>query len=75
MTLAQAKKELLKNINMNFAHAVLLKTIINLKNEDGYYTEVHGGHAGNCCCNQHSDFVWREDSPYTDPQEVEEIEG
>ena len=69
MTLAQAKKELLKNINMNFAHAVLLK------NEDGYYTETHGGHAGNCCCNQHDDFVWREDSPYTDPEEVEGLEG
>lgn len=67
MTLAQAKKELMKIINMKFAHAVLLQ------NEDGYYTELHSGHAGNCCCNQHSDFVWRETSPYTDPDEVEEI--
>ena len=69
MTLAQAKKELLENINMNFVHAVLLK------NEDGYYTEVHSGHGGNCCCDQHSDFVWREDSAHTDLEEVEEIEG
>lgn len=69
MTLTQAKKKLLKNINLNFSHAVLLK------NEEDYYIELHGGHAGNCCCNQHDDFVWRETSPYTDRQEVEGIEG
>jgi len=52
-----------------FAHAVLLK------DEDGYYCELHGGHAGNCCCNQHEDYIWREDTPYTYPDVIDEIGG
>lgn len=63
----EAIENLKANINLNFSHAVLLK------NKDGYYTELHPGHAGNCCCNQHDDFVWREESAYTDESELEEI--
>ena len=64
----EALKELEQNINLNFAHAVLLK---NKKNE--YRTELHSGHAGNCCCAGHQDFVWREELPYTDPEEIQAI--
>lgn len=55
-----AVRELMANINCNFSHSVLLY--------DGrsWYTELHSGHAGNCCCNDHDDFVWRETMPYTD---------
>lgn len=68
MTKKQAIKELRCNINLNFCHAVLLHN-----KQDGYYTELHPGHAGNCCCNQHRDFVWREGGPYTDPTVLNEI--
>jgi hypothetical protein len=63
-----AQKELLININLNFSHAVLLRD-----KKGSWKTELHGGHAGNCCCDQHDDFVWREESPYTDPTEVRQI--
>ncbi len=63
----EAIEELRRNINCNFSHAVLLK------GDAGYRTELHPGHAGNCCCDQHEDFVWRETSPYTDPDELGEI--
>jgi hypothetical protein len=68
MEKGEAIAELRNNINLNFSHAVLLRN-----DKDGYYTELHGGHAGNCCCNQHDDFVWREESPYTDESELDEI--
>lgn len=68
MTKSAAKKELARNINCNFSHAVLLRD-----NAGSYRTELHAGHAGNCCCNQHEDFVWRETAVYTDPAELEEI--
>ena len=67
MTKQEAKKELEANINMHFTHAVLLH------NSEGYYTELHGGHAGNCCCCGHEDFVWRETSVYTYPAELAEL--
>lgn len=67
MTKKDALKELKKNINLNFAHAVLLQ------NNGSYRTELHGGHAGNCCCCDHPDFVWREESVYTNPAELNEI--
>lgn len=64
MDKSSAIRELKKNINCNFSHAVLLY--------DGrsWRTELHGGHAGNCCCNDHDDFVWRETAPYTEPDDV-----
>jgi hypothetical protein len=68
MTKQDAIEELRANINLNFAHAVLL-----CNDNDGYYTDLHGGHSGNCCCNDHDDFVWREDSPYTDEDDLDEI--
>jgi len=64
----EAIEELRQNINCNFTHAVLLKNSTR-----GYFTELHTGHAGNCCCNQHEDFVWREEAPYTNPEELETI--
>lgn len=68
MNIREAKKELLANINCNFSHAVLLRD-----KKGSWRTELHGGHAGNCCCDDHSDFVWRETSPYTDPADVREF--
>ena len=67
MTKKDAIEKLGLNINLNFSHAVLLK------DGDNYYTELHGGHAGNCCCCDHPNFVWREECPYTDPQELLEL--
>jgi hypothetical protein len=67
MIKSTAIKNLKKNINCNFAHAVLLQ-----KNGD-YRVELHPGHAGNCCCNEHDDFVWRETAAYTYPSELLEI--
>jgi len=63
----QAIEELKNNINVNFCHAVLLR------DADEYYTELHSGHAGNCCCDDHENFVWREESGYTDPDELNYI--
>lgn len=60
MTKKNAIRELKANINLNFSHAVLLY------NGRSWRTELHAGHAGNCCCNDHDDFVWRETTPYTD---------
>jgi len=68
MDAKSAQRELLANINLNFSHAVLLRD-----KRGSWRTELHGGHAGNCCCDQHEDFVWREESPYTEPSEVREI--
>lgn len=69
MNKKEAIKYLKKNINLNFAHAVLLD------NGNGQYRiEVHSGHAGNCCCNSHLDFIWRETRPYTSVYELAEIE-
>ena len=67
MSLSEAKEELKDNINLNFSHAVLLK------DKDGYYTELHGGHAGNCCCCSHEDFVWRASGPYTHDSEIDTL--
>jgi hypothetical protein len=67
MTKQEAIEELELNINTNFTHAVLLC------NNGEYRTELHTCHAGNCCCDQHEDFVWREESPWTDPDELEGI--
>jgi hypothetical protein len=68
MEKAEAIEELKLNINGKHGHAVLLQ------GDDGcWYTELHAGHAGNCCCNQRRDFVWREESPYTDPEELDGI--
>lgn len=68
MNARDAKRELKANINLNFSHAVLLRD-----KSGSWRTELHGGHAGNCCCNEHKDFIWREESPYTDPVEVDEL--
>lgn len=66
MTKREAISELRRNINTG-GHAVLLR--------DGrsWYTELHGGAAGNCCCDEHEDYVWRETSYYTDPVELRTI--
>jgi len=64
----EALKELERNINYRSTHAVLL-----CDEKGSYYTELHPGHAGNCCCCDHEDFVWREENPYTDPDELNEI--
>ena len=68
MTLVEAKCELKANANLNFSHVVLLGN-----NDDGFYTEMHGGHAGNCCCNTHTDFVWRSEAAYTNESEIDAI--
>jgi len=68
MTKQEAIKKLKKNINLNFSHAVLLKN-----DDEDYRVELHGGHAGNCCCCDHHDFVWRQESPYTNPIEIDEL--
>ncbi len=68
MTKQAALKKLARNINCNFSHAVLLRD-----STGSWRTELHPGHAGNCCCNQHLDFVWRETAPYTDPSDLEGI--
>lgn len=62
MTLDEAIEELQDNINLRGAHAVLLRDATH-----GYRTELHAGHAGNCCCDRHPGFVWREEAPYTRP--------
>lgn len=69
MRLREAKAELKRNINLNYTHAVL--RVVGRS----YYTELHGGHAGNCCCNEADGFVWREESPYTDEQEIRDIQA
>ena len=68
MTLRQAKKELHANINLGQSHAVLLH------NQSGYYTALHTGFAGHCCCDDHNDYIWREASPYTDTSELDDID-
>jgi hypothetical protein len=68
MKRSEAIKELKHNINCNFSHAVLL-----CDSKGSWRTELHPGHAGNCCCDEHKDFVWRETSPYTDPSEIDDI--
>ena len=67
MRLREAKQELLANINAGYSHAVLLR------DGRGYKTELHPGHAGNCCCNEDEGYVWSEQGPYTDPAEIREI--
>jgi len=67
MTFNEAKKSLKRNINLNFSHAVLLK------NGRGFEVEVHGGHAGNCCCNRDQDFLWRETAVVTLHKEIDNL--
>ena len=66
MSKREAIKELRRNINTG-GHAVLLRE------GRSWRTELHTGHAGNCCCNDHDDYVWRETSYYTDPAELRTI--
>lgn len=68
MRRSEALKELRANINRNFSHAVLL-----CDSKGSWRTELHSGHAGNCCCDEHKDFVWRETAPYTYPSEIDDI--
>jgi hypothetical protein len=60
MKFKNAMQELKDNININFAHAALL-----YEKKCGFYTELHAGHAGNCCCDSDNRFVWCENSSYT----------
>lgn len=66
MTKRQAVSELRRNLNTG-GHAVLLRT------GRSWRTELHAGHAGNCCCNGHEDFEWREERIYTDLDELRTI--
>lgn len=68
MNARDAKKELIKSVNNRYAHVTLLRD-----KRGSWRYELHAGLAGNCCCNQHKDFVWRETSPYTDASEVRAI--
>ncbi len=70
MTQKEAIEDLRDTINTPGApcHAVLFHNSV-----DGYYVSLHAGFAGNCCCDWHKDFVWREEVGYTPPENLEEI--
>lgn len=68
MTLIEAKKELTININTKHGHIVLLQ-----EDDNSYYVEMHAGAANNCCCNEHENFVWREENIYTELSEIDSI--
>ena len=67
MSKQEAIRELGRNINTGGGHAVLLRA------GRSWYTELHAGAAGNCCCNEHEHYVWREASYYTNPAELRTI--
>lgn len=67
MELYEAKRELGQNVNLSYSHAVLLR------DDKGYETELHSGHAGNCGCDADDNFIWREESVYTDQLEIDDI--
>ena len=64
----EAIEELRQNLNVKFCHAVLFCTA-----EGEYYTDLHTGHPGSCYCDWNFNFVWREESEYTDPTELDHI--
>lgn len=64
----EAIEELRQNLNVKNCHAVLF---CNAEGE--YYTDLHTGHTGSCSCDWNRDFVWREESDYTDPTELDQI--
>jgi len=68
MNAKEAKKELVKSVNNKYAHVALFRN-----KRGSWWFELHSGLSGNCCCNQHGDFVWRETSPYTEEAEVRAI--
>jgi len=67
MTLRQAQSELRANVNTGSSHAVLLRS------GRSWRTELHAGYAGNCCCDDNEDYIWREAGPYTYPREIAAI--